>query len=128
MIKVTRLKPLPGFILWAEFNNGKQTCYHVSELFDRIPAFRDLRDIPGLFEQVRIDTGGYGISWNDNLDLAADELLQNGYPVTASSLVQPGKCCPTCGQMIRRKSPRQAAASRANGKKGGRPKTAPAIK
>ncbi len=119
---ITRLKPLPDFILWAEFNNGKQTCHRVSELFDRIPAFQDLRNIPGLFEQVRIDPGGYGVSWNDNLDLAAEELFQNGQTVK-TSMAQPGECCLTCGQMIRRKSTRQATASRTNGQKGGRPKS-----
>ena len=32
----------------------------------------------GLFEQVKVDAGGYGISWNDEIDLSCDELYHNG--------------------------------------------------
>ena len=35
----------------------------------------------GLFDRVRVDTGGYGISWNDDIDLSCDELYWNGRPV-----------------------------------------------
>ena len=34
--------------------------------------------IHGLFEQVRVDAGGYGIRWNDSKDLSCNELYQNG--------------------------------------------------
>ena len=37
---------------------------------------------PGLFEQVAVDVGGYGVSWNDEIDLACDELWENGVPVS----------------------------------------------
>ena len=32
--------------------------------------------VDGLFEQVRVDQGGYGISWNDELDLSCDKLWE----------------------------------------------------
>lgn len=32
----------------------------------------------GLSEQVKVDVGGYGISWNDEIDLSCDELYDNG--------------------------------------------------
>ena len=31
-----------------------------------------------LFEKVVVDVGGYGISWNDELDISAEELWENG--------------------------------------------------
>lgn len=31
-----------------------------------------------LFDNIQVDTGGYGISWNDELDLDAEELWENG--------------------------------------------------
>ena len=31
-----------------------------------------------LFESVSVDVGGYGIIWNDDLDLSCDELWDNG--------------------------------------------------
>ena len=33
---------------------------------------------PELFNDVAVDTGGYGIVWNDELDLSCDELYENG--------------------------------------------------
>jgi hypothetical protein len=27
-----------------------------------------------LFEQVKVDSGGFGISWNDDIDLSCNEL------------------------------------------------------
>ena len=49
-------------------------------LFAQYPVFEPLRDIPGLFEQVGVDPGGYGISWNDDIDLDAAELWAHGEP------------------------------------------------
>lgn len=120
--KLIGVKPLPGYLLLADFADGVQTCYNVTGLFERIPAFLEFQNTPGLFELVRVDPGGYGISWNDDLDLSADELYQNGMQTRTAEMLAPGACCPACGQMIRRKSERQAIASRANGAKGGRPK------
>jgi len=34
-----------------------------------------------LFRLVKVDAGGYGISWNDDIDLACNELWENGVPV-----------------------------------------------
>lgn len=31
-----------------------------------------------LFKKVQVDTGGYGISWNDDLDLESEEIWENG--------------------------------------------------
>lgn len=34
--------------------------------------FKELETNPELFSQVKVEVGGYGISWNDALDLVAD--------------------------------------------------------
>ena len=44
----------------------------------KIPVFQMLDYVQGLFNQVRVDTGGYGIIWNDEIDLSCDELYYNG--------------------------------------------------
>ena len=80
--------------------------------------------IPGLFELVKVDAGGYGVSWNDDLDLSADELYTEGIRLKEPIAIAPGECCPACGQKVRKKSIKQAAASRKNGCKGGRPRKA----
>ena len=40
--------------------------------------FRIFKTVPGLFEQVRADVGGYGIVWNEDIDLDAEEIWVNG--------------------------------------------------
>jgi len=39
---------------------------------------QNLKEISGLFWNVKTDLGGYGISWNDEIDLSCDELWENG--------------------------------------------------
>ena len=80
--KVKKIKPLDNYMLEAEFINGLKKIYDVKPLFKRWPVFKDLKNIPGLFKQVRVDCGGYGIAWNDKIDLACDELWVNGRAAT----------------------------------------------
>ena len=53
----------------------------MSPLFDQMPIFRQLKTNLDLFNAVSVDTGGYGIVWNDELDLSCDELWENGTAV-----------------------------------------------
>lgn len=68
-------------MLLVIFAEGATKTYDCKPLFDQLPVFRDLQNVPGLFEQASVDPGGYGISWNDELDLACDELWANGKTV-----------------------------------------------
>jgi len=77
--KVKEVKPLDDYKLLVYFFDGNERLYDVKQLFNEIPPFSSLEQIPGLFECVKVDAGGYGISWNDELDLACDELYYNGY-------------------------------------------------
>ena len=76
--KVKSVTPLPDLCLLAEFQDGMKKKYDVKPLFKKWPAFRILDSVPGLFEQVRVDAGGYGVSWNDDIDLSCDELYHCG--------------------------------------------------
>lgn len=79
--KVRSVTPLPGLSLLVKFEDGSRKVYDTKSLFSKWRAFQALADIKGLFEQVHVDAGGYGISWNDDLDLACDELYNNGSEV-----------------------------------------------
>lgn len=79
--KVKSVDPLPSFCLSVLFENDVRKKYDVFPLFDLWPAFLPLRDFPGLFQLVRVDTGGYGICWNDEIDLSCDELWENGQEI-----------------------------------------------
>ena len=38
-------------------------------------------DEPDMFFDVKVDTGGYGIVWSDEIDLSCDELFAHGETV-----------------------------------------------
>lgn len=79
--KVKSVTPLPDFKLSVQFSEGVTKLYDVKHLFEKISAFRYFNDNPAEFECVSVDVGGYGIVWNDDLDLSCDELWENGIVV-----------------------------------------------
>ena len=79
--RITEIKTLTGLRLLALFHSGEQKIYDVTPLQECWPIFRSLSEIPGLFELVQVDTGGYGVIWNDEIDLAAEEIWNNGIDV-----------------------------------------------
>lgn len=68
--------------LLVVFEDASERVYDCEPLLDR-PQFQLLRT-PAFFQAVRVDPGGYGISWNDAMDLSEYELWTNGQPVGAS--------------------------------------------
>jgi hypothetical protein len=73
--KVIKVKVVSHLKLELLFNNGELRLYDMSNLvlkppFDRLLNFN-------LFKQVKVDEHGYGIYWNDDLDLAESELFEN---------------------------------------------------
>ncbi len=76
--KVKNVIPKNNYILSVLFTDGIEMEYDIKPLFDKWIAFKSLKDIPGLYNQVKVDIGGYGISWNDELDLEGNELRENG--------------------------------------------------
>lgn len=76
--KVKEVQPLAEYDLLVSFDNGEKKLYNIKPLFDKWEAFNAFRITKGLFEQVRVDTGGYGISWNEDIDISCNELYNNG--------------------------------------------------
>lgn len=79
--KIKSVKPLDNLKLSAVFQDGTEKEYNVGALSSVFPQFREFETNPELFAQVKVDAGGYGISWNDELDLAADEIWECGITV-----------------------------------------------
>lgn len=75
--KVKEVYPLPDLKLNVVFFNGTTKQYDVKPLLKRLSAFKVLYD-ERLFTNVEVDTGGYGIIWNDEIDFSCDELGENG--------------------------------------------------
>ena len=76
--KVKNVFVLPDYKLSVQFSEGVTKLYDVKPLFDKIPAFKVFEKNPKKFSEVSVDTGGYGIVWNDELDLSCDELWKHG--------------------------------------------------
>ena len=62
--------------LWVMFDEGSEKLYDCAPLL-AMKAFEPLQYV-WFFNQVKVDAGGYGISWNDEIDLAESELWLNG--------------------------------------------------
>ena len=79
--KVKSVAPLSGFKLSVQFSEGVTKLYDMNPLLEKIPDFQYLRDNPADFHSVSVDVGGYGIIWDDDLDLSCDELWEHGTAV-----------------------------------------------
>ena len=79
--KIKNVSPLPDFGLSVQFSEGVTKLYDVKPLFEKLPVFGDLKNHPEKFSCVSVDVGGYGIVWDDDLDLSCDELWENGVRV-----------------------------------------------
>lgn len=78
--KIKSVSPLPEYKLSVQFSEGVTKIYDVKPLFDKLPIFRSLENNND-FGGAYVDAGGYGIIWNDELDLSCDELWENGIPI-----------------------------------------------
>jgi hypothetical protein len=82
--KVIKVKAISSLKLEILFENGEQKLYNVSKLINLSP-FDKLTDY-NFFKQVKVDENGYGIYWDDNLDLAESELFENSIAISAIEL------------------------------------------
>ena len=78
--KIKNVSALPEYKLSVQFAEGVTKIYDVKPLFQKIPVFKSLESNND-FGGVYVDVGGYGIIWNDELDLSCDELWDNGVTV-----------------------------------------------
>lgn len=78
--KITSLATLPDYILLVGFSTGEFRQFDLKPLIRKYLPFQALTDIAGLYETAKIDAGGYGVVWNDDLDISAEGLYEQGVP------------------------------------------------
>lgn len=66
------------FIIQATFFGGEIKQYDVKQLFLILPQFQVFQENDYLFKNISVDQGGYGVSWNDELDLDAETIWEDG--------------------------------------------------
>ncbi len=119
--RVVEVKALGGYMLDLTFRDGSRKIYDMKPNL-KFPPFQQL-DNPGLFALVKI--GGDSICWPGDIDIAPEELYENGILLSEGYQPAPGERCLNCGQKVRMKSEAQVEACRENLKKrkskGGRP-------
>lgn len=76
--KVKNVTPIPDFKLSVQFSEGVTKIYDMKPLFERLHVFKQLENDPAEFACVSVDVGGYGVIWNDDMDLSCDEFWENG--------------------------------------------------
>lgn len=81
--KAKEVTALPGHQLRVRFDNGATRLYDFNRHL-HLDMFHPLKD-EALFRTVRVDAGGYGVSWNDDMDIAASELWLNGEPLSSAA-------------------------------------------
>ncbi len=74
---IESVKPLDNLIVEITFANGIKKKYDVKPLMQRWQVFRELQNTE-LFNKVKVDIGGYGIVWNEDIDLSSEEIWKNG--------------------------------------------------
>jgi hypothetical protein len=77
--RILSVQPLENKKLLVKFVNGVEKVYDCMQLLNR-EVFQFLKN-DAFFKAVRVDAGGYGISWNDEVDLSEYELWVNGAEV-----------------------------------------------
>jgi hypothetical protein len=74
--RISKVKPLPLKHLEVIFTNSITKVYDCNPLLSR--AEFSLLGNDAFFKAVQVDAGGYGISWNDDIDLSEHEVWTNG--------------------------------------------------
>ena len=75
--KIKNVTALKDYKLSVQFAEGATKIYNVKNLIENNKIFQPLKN-EELFNDVTVDVGGYGIIWNDQIDISCDELFENG--------------------------------------------------
>ena len=73
--RAIKLKILEGTNLELTYQDGKVVRYDVAQLFDKFPALLALKERQ-LFMAAKMTA--YGVRWNDELDLSAETVYEDG--------------------------------------------------
>ena len=74
--RIVSAKAIDNNTLMVKFTNLEIRKYDISKLLDN-PMFAPLRN-PGFFRNFRVEPGGYGLVWNEDIDISEYELWKNG--------------------------------------------------
>lgn len=74
--KIQVAKAINHHVLSIEFNNGEKKLYDITPLLKN-EMFLPLKN-PDFFKNVQVETGGYAVFWNEEIDISEYELWLHG--------------------------------------------------
>lgn len=74
---ITKITPKNNMLIEAIFADGEIVDFDVSIMIEKHPEFKVLEN-KTLFDSIKVDGIGYGVSWNDELDLSSDGIYLKG--------------------------------------------------
>ena len=77
----TSVRFLEDVTVECTFIDGKVCQFDMSKMFKKYPQLEELRRNRALFESGKLDVGGYGIVWNDELDFYAPDIHDIGVEI-----------------------------------------------
>jgi len=83
--RIKEVTPKNDLLLLVKFDNGILKHYDVKPLLTKYPIFQALEN-PELFKKVVVGGGGFGIVWNEEIDLSEYEIWYNGTEIISNEL------------------------------------------
>ena len=62
----------------CQFSDGTLKLYDITGLLGDIPVFQRIIDDPELFRRIHVSRDKCAVIWNDDMDLAAEEIYSHG--------------------------------------------------
>lgn len=75
--KIKNVETLNNKILKIYFENKKIKYYDMKNLIKKNINFKSLNN-DAIFNMAKVDRGGYGVIWTDEIDISGEELYVNG--------------------------------------------------
>ena len=79
--RIKSIEPMADYKLLVDFDEGRRVIYDVADDIRDIEAFEELRTLPGLFGNARLDSSRTCVVWNDRVDLPSDTIYEYGVSV-----------------------------------------------
>lgn len=74
----TSVRFLENVTVECTFEDGKIIRYDMTNMFEKYPHFKALKEDRNLFISGKLSPGGFGIDWNDTIDFETQSIYELG--------------------------------------------------